>query len=212
MKKIKVFLLIIVIAVLLSITALSQLNPIINIKSKISQITPTINLEETETCKTTFYDEVQNIYDNCIYYNNFTTCLNTSGPNTACSLQQNTWTFQCKTGEVTFLRNTTECKPNKEFIISIDQGTAVLKKQIDYSEWGPCIYNAENSCLIVTCVSNDDGAFKGQFTDCRGGKSCQRFEICDNSIKTFYKNSREDFVENDPSFYLPKLPIKEVAK
>jgi len=162
MKKINVILLAIVAAVLFSVAVFSQLAPITNIVSKINQITPTIKLEETETCKTAFYDEVQNIYNNCVYYNNYTTCLNASGPNTACSLQQNTWNFQCKTGEITLLRNTTECKPNNEFI-SINQEAAVLKKQIDYSEWGPCIYSQENSCLIVTCQSRYDGANDGQF-------------------------------------------------
>ena len=196
MKKINIFVLVMAIAVLFSITALSQLSPITNIITKNTQITPTINLEEKDTCTTKFYDEVQDVYGNCVYYYNYTTCLNTTGPNTGCSLQQESKNYQCKTGETIVTKNTTECKPNDEFIISIDQGAAVLKKQIDYSDWGPCVYGQEtisgNSCLVVTCVSNDDGAFKGQFTDCKGGKSCQRFEICDKSIKTFSKNARED--------------------
>lgn len=208
----KIMLLAVLIAVLLSITALSQLNPVNNIATKTSQVTPTINVSQQETCTTNFYDELQNVYGNCILNYNYTRCMNSSGPNTDCSIQQGEFTYTCKTGIANVTKNKTECKPNNEFIISIDQGAAVLKKQIDYSEWGPCIYSAENSCLIVTCVSNDDGAFKGQFTDCKGGKSCQRFEICDNSIKTLYKNSRESFVEDDPSFYLNKLPIVEVTK
>jgi hypothetical protein len=212
MKKINLFVVMFVIAILLSIGVLSQLSPISNIISSVSQVTPTISLEEKETCTTEFYDEVQNVYGNCIYYINYTSCLNTTGSNTDCSLKQDTREFRCKTGENIVVRDRTECKPNDKFIISVDQGTAVLKKQIDFSEWGPCIYNKENNCLVVTCVSRYDGAHKGQFTDCKGGKSCQKFEICDNSIKTFYKNSREDFVENDPTFYLNKLGIKEVAK
>ena len=65
---------------------------------------------------------------------------------------------------------------------------------------------------MVRWVSLYDGAHKGQFTDCNGGKSCQKFEICDGSIKTFYKNSREGFVADDPSFYLNKLALKEVQE
>lgn len=212
MKKINLFVLAFVIAVLLSIVAFSQLSPIANIVSKVNQITPIISLEEKETCTTSFYDEVQDVYRDCIYYNNYTSCSNTTGPNTGCSLQQDKRNFECKTGEITVAKNRTECKPNDEFIISIDKGDAVLKKQIDYSDWGPCVYSKENNCLIVTCVSLYDGAHKGQFTDCKGGKSCQRFEICDDSIKTFYKNSREDFVADDPTFYLNKLAVKEVSK
>lgn len=212
MKKINLFVLMFLTAVLLSIGVFSQLSPIASIISKVSQVTPTISLEEKETCTTNFYDEVEDVYGNCIRYHNYTDCLNTTGPNTDCSTEQTTSTFRCRTGEATINRNRTECKPNDDFIISIDQGAAVLKKQIDYSDWGPCVYSEENNCLIVTCVSLYDGAHKGQFTDCKGGKSCQRFEICDDSIKTFYKNSREDFVEEDSSFYLNKLGVKEVSE
>ena len=216
MEKINLFAVIFVVAVLLSITALSQISPITSIVSKTTQITPTISLEEKDTCTTSFYDEVQDIYGNCVYYHNYTSCLNTTGPNTGCSLQQDIRNYQCKTGENIVTKNTTECKPNDDFIISIDQGAATLKKQIDYSDWGPCIYLQEsiagNSCLVVTCQSIYDGANDGQFHGCKSGTSCQRFEICDNSIKTLYKNSREDFVEYDSSFYLNKLAVKEVGK
>lgn len=212
MKKINLAAAMSVIAILLSVTVLSQLSPTSNTITKTTQVTPTISLEEKDTCTTEFYDEVQEIYGTCIHYYNHTDCLNSSGPNTACSLNQNQINFQCKTGETTVTKNVTECKPNDEFIISIDQGAAVLKKQIDFSDWGPCVYKAQNSCLIVTCQSIYDGANDGKFHGCKGGTSCQRFEICDSSIKTFYKNSREDFIENDPSFHLSKLALKEVPE
>lgn len=196
----------------LSIATLGQLSPLVETRNKTTQVTPTISLEEKETCTTTFYDEIQNTYGNCIFYYNYTSCLNTTGPNTDCSLQQDARNYSCKTGEITVAKNSTECKPTDDFVISIEQGAAVLKKQIDYSNWGPCIYEEQNSCLIVTCVSNDDGAFKGKFTDCSGGKSCQRFEICNSSVSTFYKNSREGFAADDLTFYLNKLAIQEVPQ
>lgn len=213
MKRINLVIALVVVAVLLSITALSQLqSPITNTITKNNQITPSIGLEEKDTCTTTFYDETEDVFGNCIYYQNYTYCSNVSGANTGCSIQQNTRNFQCATGTTKITKNTTECKPDNNFVITIDHGAATLKKQVDYSNWGPCIYETQNSCLIVTCVSNEDGAFKGQFTDCNGGKSCQRFEICDNSIKSFVKNSRDDFVADDPSFYLSKLVILEVGQ
>lgn len=211
-RKINLFVLIVVIVAVLSMAALSQISPIIETINNINQITPTIILEEKSVCSTEFYEEVQTIYGDCIHYDNYTHCLNTSGVNTDCFPQQDKMSFSCKTGEDIFYRNRTECIPNDEFIISIDKDTAVLKKQLDFSDWGPCVYEEENNCLVVTCVSLYDGAHKGQFTDCKGGKSCQRFEICDDSIKTFYKNSREDFVEYDSSFHLPKLALGEVEK
>lgn len=213
MKKINLFITAFVLAILLSAVAISQIspNPITNIITKTKQITPTISLEEKDTCTTEFYDEVQDVYENCIYYYNYTSCLNTTGPNTGCSLQQNTRNSQCKASSITTVKNTTECKAN-ELIVSMNQGVATLKKQLDFADWGPCVYEEQNSCLVVTCVSLYDGAHNGQFVDCNGGKSCQRFEICDNSIKALYKNSRDDFIDNDDSFNLPRLAVKEVGE
>jgi hypothetical protein len=218
MKKINLFLAVFVIAILLSITVLSQLGyivkpgPIVDVETTKSQVTDTIVLEKKETCTTELYDEVQDVYSTCVYYNNYTDCLNTSGLNTACSPKQDTYSFQCKTGEKTVQKSRTECKPNDEFIISIDKGTVALKKQIDFSDFGPCIYEEENNCLIITCQSKYDGANDGKFHGCKSGTSCQKFEICDNSIKTLYKNSREDYAEEDSSFFLDKLSLKEVEE
>ena len=182
------------------------------VASQISQVTDKISVEEVKTCNTVFYDEVQNIYGKCIYYYNYTSCLNTSGKNTDCSINQKAFNFTCKTGEVIVNKNKTDCQPPSKFIVFVTKGTATEKKEIDFSSWGPCIYSTENSCLIVTCQSIYDGANDGQFHGCKGGTSCQKFQICDDKIKVFYKNSREDFVEYDPTFYLSKLALKEVTK
>jgi len=212
MKISKMLVLTLFLVSVLALAALSQIDPITNSVTKTNQVTPNIVLQETDTCTIDFYNEPQDVYVNCIYYHNYTYCSNISGSNTGCSLQQNSLNTTCKTGQITVAKNNTQCKPNNEFTININQNNVVLKKQIDFSDWGPCAYNAENNCLIVTCVSNEDGAFQGKFTNCNGGKSCQKFEICDNSIKAFYKNSREGFVADDPTFYLSQLALKEVPQ
>lgn len=209
MKKI---ILVVLVLVILSVTVLSQLTPELDIKSRIKAISSKINLEEREICKTTSYDEVEQVYGDCKEYITSKTCLNTSGPDTDCSETQKEYTYKCVTAEKKVKKEKTECRPDEKFIISIDKGDVILKKQIDFSDFGPCIYETKNDCLIVTCVSKYDGAHDGKFTNCDGGRSCQKFEICDNSVKRFYKNSREDFVEEDPSFYLPKLDLGEVAE
>lgn len=214
MKKINLIIIGLAIAILLSVTALSQiaLSPISKVVTKNTEISPALSLEEKETCVTEFYEETEAVYDDCIYYRNTTNCLNTTGENTDCTDEKKLEARTCKMEDIVVQKNKTICKPNENYVITITDGKTVLKKQIDYSDWGPCIHEENNGCLVVTCVSNEDGAFKGQFTDCTGGKSCQKFEICDGNIKTYYKNSREDFVESDPSFFLPKLQIKEVEE
>ena len=216
MKKLIIIISLILGVVLFSLFVASQLDlsktPITTVESLHTFISAKIDLVKEETCTTTFFDEEQPIYDSCAYYRNFTSCLNTTGPNTDCSSQQSVSAFQCRTGSESIARNRTECIPNKEFIIEIIEGETTLRKKIDYSDWGPCINEVQGSCLVVTCVSNEDGAFKGQFTNCNGGKSCQKFEICDDGIKSYYKNSREDFTEDDPSFFLGRLQVEEVGQ
>src|SRR3989338_5681849 len=214
MKMNKALALAILIISLLAITVASQIsfnNEEKFEKNKVSLINDKIMLEERQECTTSFYETFQDAYEPCPYNVSYTRCLNTSGANTDCLTVNEPTQFVCKTGKISVINNKTDCKANNEFIITIDNGNVILKKQIDSSEWGPCIYDTEKDCLVVTCVSLNDGAHNGQFTDCNGGKTCQRFMICDNEIKVFQKNSGEDFVEEDPSFYLDKLPIKEVG-
>jgi hypothetical protein len=200
-----------VFVLLFSALAFSQLNPSVTTESTFTFISAKMDLEERKTCTTEFYDEISPVYDACTFYHNYTLCLNTSGPDTDCSSQQSTRQFQCQTGSQTITKNKTTCTPNKEFIIEVDDGTTTLKKKIDYSDWGPCIREIQGNCLVVTCASYYDGAHNGQFTDCSGGKSCQKFEICDGNVRTYYKNSRNDFVEDDPTFYYKRLAVQEVG-
>lgn len=99
-----------------------------------------------------------------------------------------------------------------KFVVSLTKGGVVEKKEIDFSAWGVCVNSTENNCLIVTCQSKYDGANDGQFHGCKSGTTCQKFQICDNSIRTFYKNSRNDFVSEDPTFHLPKLAYREAGE
>ncbi len=197
--------------IMLSIFAASQLGPLVTTEKSHTFISAKNDLVQSQTCTTSFFDEVIPTYQQCTYYSNYTSCLNSTGPNTDCSARQSISTFQCQIGASTVTKNTTSCTPDKEFIIETIDGGTTLKKKIDYSDWGPCVHEIAGSCLIITCVSYNDGAHNGQFTDCNGGKSCQRFEICDDYTKTTYKNSREDFVEDDPSFYYKRLAVQEVG-
>ena len=224
-RKTKLVVLVLVIISLLAISVFSY------VRSQLNQVTPTISLKEIEDCETIYYDEIEdvygyvtrerNVYGICIYYLNSTVC-DDEPLNKSCHTTTTEKEYQCVTGKESYQsyekidekvvkKNKIECTP-KKYLVSVDKKGVVTKNELDFSDFGPCIYEVENNCLIVTCVSRYDGAHKGQFTDCKGGKSCQKFEICDDSIRTFYKNSREDFVEDDPTFYLNKLALKEVSE
>ena len=181
--------------------------------SQISQVTNAISVEEVKACTTSSYDEVQTVYGNCFYYLNYTNCLNTTGPNTACSTDQNIINFTCKTGEIILNKNRTDCQPASKFIVSIAKGAVTEKKEIDFSEWGVCVNSTENNCLVVTCGTLKGGSARnGIFNGCDGGKACQKFLFCPDGVRVLYKASRNDFVEYDPTFHLSPLAIKEVVK
>lgn len=212
-KKVSLFVLALAIAAVLSLTALSQLNPITNTATVKNQITPTISIDEDEICTTSFFNNIQDVYSNCVYYANYTSCLNTSGPNTACSFNQSQWDFKCKTGETSIISNKTECRPSNKFTVSIKHGAFIESKELDFSSWGVCIAENENSCAAVICGSQHGGsAVNGAFNGCDGGKSCQKFLFCKDGIKALYKASRSDFAEQDPTFHLSKLELKKVGK
>jgi len=202
----KISISVVLLVLLISLLALT-------VSSQISQVTNAVSIEDVKTCNTIFYDELQPIYENCIYYHNYTSCLNTSGSNTDCSLKQDTRTIECKTGEITLNKNKTNCQPVTKFVISISKDTLTQKKEIDFSSWGVCINTTENSCLAVTCGTLAGGSARnGIFNGCDGGKSCQKFLFCQDSIKTLYKASRSDFVEYDPTFHLSILAVNEVGQ
>lgn len=202
--------------------------------SQISQVTDTISLEESKSCNTIFYNETENVfgyvtremyvYNNCIYYYNYTHCTNSSGPNTDCSVQQISYNQSClvgieqfqnyeKTGTANVLKNRTECKPLNKFVVTMNKGSVTEKKEVDFSSWGVCINTTEDGCLAITCGTLQGGSARnGIFNGCDGGKSCQKFLFCPEGIKVLYKASRNDFVPYDPTFHLSPLALKGVGK
>lgn len=181
--------------------------------SQIFQVTNAISIEEPKTCNAIFYDDIQPIYETCTNYYNYTSCLNASGPNTDCLPKQIQQNFTCKTGDSITKKNLTECKPLNKFIVAIDKGISVDKKEIDFSSWGVCVNSTENGCLAVTCGTLQGGSARnGVFNGCDGGKSCQKFLFCNDGIKVLYKASREDFAEEDPTFHLSRLAYNDVGQ
>ena len=185
----------------------------ITVASQIPQVANTISVEEAKACNIVFYDEMQDVYKNYSYYYNYTQCLNTSGPNTGCSTKQDLWILRGKIGQVAVAKNITECKPVDKFIVSINKGSVMERKEIDFSSWGVCINTIENDCLAITCGTLKGGSARnGIFNGCDGGKSCQKFLFCQDSVKVLYKASRDDFVREDPTFKLSKLELREASK
>lgn len=222
--KIKKALVLVLFLLLLALTVTSQIP---------KSITSATSVEEKQDCTTTFYNQTEdvyryvirerNVYGNCVYYKNYTRCLNSSGLNTDCSLKQTSYNFSCTIEKESYqsyevignkitLKNATSCSP-KSYVISSVQGTTTQIKEIDFSSWGVCVNSTENGCLAITCGTLKGGSARnGIFNGCDGGKSCQKFLFCQDGIKVLYKASRDDFVGEDPTYHLSKLTYSEVGK
>ena len=156
-----------------------------------------VTVNEIQDCTTEFYDETEdvfgyvtrerNVYNNCIYYHNYTLCLNTSGANTDCSQEQLVYNVTCAIGtesyqsyeklsEKVVQKNKTVCS-KKAYTIGIAGST----KKIDFGKAG---YYCSLDGNIVTCDSVHDGNGDGK---CKSGETCIKFEITSQGINTLQK-------------------------
>ncbi len=146
-----------------------------------------ITVNEMQDCTTEFYDAIEgifgnvtrqrDIFGNCVFYNNYTLCLNTSGANTDCSSQQSTYNFSCVTGTETY-QNYEKIGENivaKSRQICIDAAFKINDKLINYSKFG---WNCERTDYIIFCDAPHQSNKNGK---CESGERCAQFDIRDLS-------------------------------
>lgn len=204
---------VIVLVILVNAFALAVASQDVQEFYKTTVVNDKISFDEKQDCAIGFSEESVKVFGNVTRtINTYGTCFNAINQSFhQCINGTETYQSYEYLGSQIVLRNTTNCK-TKSYLVSVNKNNDIKKYELDFSSWGPCIQETENNCLAITCVSLTDGAHLGKFTNCKGGKSCQKFVICNNKISVLYKNSREDFVEHDPTFYLKKLNLKEVSE
>ena len=175
--------------------------------SKITQITTDISLEEIKDCKTSYWEETMDVYGTCTNTNIVTIC-DDEPLNTTCHTEDRSYNYSCKTGTNTIQKSKEECE-DREIKLVIDKLTGLEKYDLNYGEWGKCSYTTEQDTLIITCDSKYDGNNDGI---CQSGESCTQFRITKDNIQKLMKNSRDDFVEDDKTFFLEKLELEAVPK
>jgi len=195
--KIKNLLIIIFVLLVVSISAYSL--------KKSIQVTDDISLDEIEDCKTTYWDEDIDVYDTCTGQRNMNICADEPS-NTTCSIQSVSYNYTCLTGKETVQKSKEICKDN-EIQIGVDKLIGTDEYKIEYGQWGKCSYTTEGEALVITCDSRFDGDNNGI---CTSGESCTQFRITKDNVQTLVKNSRDDFVANDDTFFLDELELEVV--
>jgi len=178
------------------------------------RIDTALSVEKKQDCATTYYyaeepsygyvERTRNTYADCWVPENstYTKCIN------------GTETYQNYefTGMRAVRKNNTECRP-ASFVVSVNKGIITDRKEIDFSDWGVCVQEEENGCIAVLCGSQRGGsAWKGEFIGCDGGKQCKKFLFCGNEVKVYEKGSGPEFLNEDPTYRLPSLNLKEVGQ
>jgi len=220
MKVNKVVVVILFVVSIVALAAISQISelktefPESETRSKFTQATDKISVDEIQDCTITYYNATRGVYGYVTRVRDINdTCFDSINQvNYTCAKGSEQYQSYEFLGTEVVLKNDTDCR-TKSFVISIDKGVVIDKKEVDFSSWGICINSTENNCVAITCGTLRGGSARnGIFNGCDGGKSCQKFLFCPDSIKVHFKASRSDFVEEDPTFRLNKLEYKEVGR
>jgi len=172
-----------IIALVLITTAIAQTNK--------------ISLAEVKDCKTVEWETEEPVYGTCTQETLQTVCTD-EPKNESCQQQTLSQEYSCQTGTKTVEHSEEVCEPKAIEITKEFNDVITEKGRINFKEWGKCSYEKEE----IICDSKFDGNNDGI---CQSGESCIKFVITANGVKRYVKNSRDDFVEEDSSFFLEKL-------
>lgn len=199
MSKIKNILTIVIAIAVLSVAvfAVSKI-------TKMVQIAEDVTLEDVKDCHTVYWNETEDIIGVCAHSYNVTAC-DDEPFNTSCSVEEISYNYSCKTDSNLVEKSKEVCK-DKEFQLTVDK-LIDEKYKLQYGDWGKCSYTAGNQTAEILCDSRLDGNNDGI---CQPGESCIKFIVSKDNIQALYRNSRDDFVENDETFRQEELSLEVI--
>lgn len=71
-----------------------------------------------------------------------------------------------------------------------------------------CLPTEENGVIIIICDSKKDGNGDGI---CQSGESCMKYEFSDDKMQQYEKNSQEEFLSSDETFFLERITVEVIA-
>lgn len=152
-------------------------------------------VEEIKDCATIQFQEMENVYGTCTQ--NVLQC--NGADNSSCATVEEQ--YQCKTGEQQVTKSYQQCKTVG---LRINNGQKIV--ELDTKEYA-CSTQESGTQIIVTCDSVYDGNGDGQ---CKSGESCQRIVINGTSIAKSEKNSEEDYLADDTSYFMPEVGMEVI--
>lgn len=152
------------------------------------------SMERITACHTTTWEEPEPTWANCTVVIPTTTCTDVPA-NKSCSTTSVTQTYLCINGSASVQHQRTDCTTTG---FRIDN--AVVLNTTGYN----CSLTDAGK-LYVTCDSIYDGNGDGI---CTSGESCIQFGIVGNFVTRKERNSRNDWLDKDPSYVIatPEVP------
>jgi hypothetical protein len=87
------------------------------------------------------------------------------------------------------------------------KGYHISKYNLNTEEYSCSVDTADKDSTTIICDSKYDGNGDGI---CTSGESCMKYVIDKNSIKSFEKNSKDEYAPTDDSYFLNKINVEEV--
>lgn len=151
-----------------------------------------------ESCRDIPYEEEERVYGDCTKSKTDTIC-DDYPLNKSCHDETREVTYRCLK-ETRIVQKIRKDCTTTGFIIN----DAIKLNTQNYG----CSVEETNNKMTIICDSKYDGNADGI---CKSGESCMKFVFDGTQISTYEKNSRNDFVESDQSFFLERAPT-EVLK
>jgi hypothetical protein len=193
MNKFQIFVLLVILGAA-TVVGYTMTNPV--------QINNDISLEQVRDCETIYWNETEKISGNCS--STYTQTICDEPFNVSCRHEEKSYTYACEK-DANVVEKSKEVCIDKGMDVYVEKLLKENKYSLDYSDWGKCSYTPSDDSLVIICDSKNDGNADGM---CQPGESCISFIVTKNNIVRMFKNSRNDFVESDPTFYQEKIDME----
>jgi len=168
----------------------------INDTSELTQVIP--GVEVRQDCRNITWEEEEDVYGICSEDYLVTLC-DDEPLNTSCSEVTKQHEYSCYQGQENIQKTKQECQTTGYVINNV--------VDIDTSMYS-CSTTEEGENIVLLCDSKFDGNGDGI---CTSGESCQKFVVNNNNFEAYEKNSKENFMLEDNSFFIDRASV-EVLK
>ncbi len=176
---------VLIISLVSNMTASAQTPP-----SKIERDAISDHVEKMTRCEDVTWQEEEAVNGVCIEQRNVRVCDDEA--NTSCHQEKKDFSVSCVKEIKKIEKTRRDCAT---------AGYKIYDTEIDTSRYG-CSTEENNGEITVICDSNFDGNGDGI---CTSGESCMKFIFDGNSYQKSEKNSKDDFISDDKSFFLEKI-------